>query len=165
MSKIISLTGLIEERKKWREQGQKVVMTNGCFDLLHGGHIWLFQQAKSLGDILIVAVNTDESISQLKGKGRPIFPLEERLEILEAIEFIDYLLPFSELTPYRIISALLPDVLVKGGDWPLDQIVGRQAVEGAGGQVVTIPYRQGKSTSEIIKAIISKNRKNNYHQG
>jgi len=165
VSKIISLTGLIEERKKWREQGQKVVMTNGCFDLLHGGHIWLFQQAKSLGDILIVAVNTDESISQLKGKGRPIFPLEERLEILEAIEFIDYLLPFSELTPYRIISALLPDVLVKGGDWPLDQIVGRQAVEGAGGQVVTIPYRQGKSTSEIIKAIISKNRKNNYHQG
>lgn len=165
MSKIISLTGLIEERKKWREQGQKVVMTNGCFDLLHGGHIWLFQQAKSLGDILIVAVNTDESISQLKGKGRPIFPLEERLEILEAIEFIDYLLPFSELTPYRIISALLPDVLVKGGDWPLDQIVGRQAVEGAGGQVVTIPYRQGKSTSEIIKAIISKNRKNNYPQG
>lgn len=164
MSKIISLTGLIEERKKWREQGQKVVMTNGCFDLLHGGHIWLFQQAKSLGDILIVAVNTDESISQLKGKGRPIFPLEERLEILEAIEFIDYLLPFSELTPYRIISALLPDVLVKGGDWPLDQIVGRQAVEGAGGQVVTIPYRQGKSTSEIIKAIISKNRKNNYPQ-
>ncbi|OQX55433.1 MAG: D-glycero-beta-D-manno-heptose 1-phosphate adenylyltransferase [Candidatus Aminicenantes bacterium 4484_214] len=140
-------------------------MTNGCFDLLHGGHIWLFQQAKSLGDILIVAVNTDESISQLKGKGRPIFPLEERLEILEAIEFIDYLLPFSELTPYRIISALLPDVLVKGGDWPLDQIVGRQAVEGAGGQVVTIPYRQGKSTSEIIKAIISKNRKNNYPQG
>jgi len=139
VSKIISLTGLIEERKKWREQGQKVVMTNGCFDLLHGGHIWLFQQAKSLGDILIVAVNTDESISQLKGKGRPIFPLEERLEILEAIEFIDYLLPFSELTPYRIISALLPDVLVKGGDWPLDQIVGRQAVEGAGGQVVTIP--------------------------
>ena len=165
MSKIISLTGLIEERKKWREQGQKVVMTNGCFDLLHGGHIWLFQQAKSLGDILIVAVNTDESISQLKGKGRPIFPLEERLEILEAIEFIDYLLPFSELTPYRIISALLPDVLVKGGDWPLDQIVGRQAVEGAGGQVVTIPFRQGKSTSEIIKAIISKNRKNNYPQG
>jgi len=165
VSKIISLTGLIEERKKWREQGQKVVMTNGCFDLLHGGHIWLFQQAKSLGDILIVAVNTDESISQLKGKGRPIFPLEERLEILEAIEFIDYLLPFSELTPYRIISALLPDVLVKGGDWPLDQIVGRQAVEGAGGQVVTIPYRQGKSTSEIIKAIISKNRKNNYPQG
>ncbi len=164
MSKIISLTGLIEERKKWREQGQKVVMTNGCFDLLHGGHIWLFQQAKSLGDILIVAVNTDESISQLKGKGRPIFPLEERLEILEAIEFIDYLLPFSELTPYRIISALLPDVLVKGGDWPLDQIVGRQAVEEAGGQVVTIPYRQGKSTSEIIKAIISKNRKNNYPQ-
>jgi len=164
VSKIISLTGLIEERKKWREQGQKVVMTNGCFDLLHGGHIWLFQQAKSLGDILIVAVNTDESISQLKGKGRPIFPLEERLEILEAIEFIDYLLPFSELTPYRIISALLPDVLVKGGDWPLDQIVGRQAVEGAGGQVVTIPYRQGKSTSEIIKAIISKNRKNNYPQ-
>jgi len=141
VSKIISLTGLIEERKKWREQGQKVVMTNGCFDLLHGGHIWLFQQAKSLGDILIVAVNTDESISQLKGKGRPIFPLEERLEILEAIEFIDYLLPFSELTPYRIISALLPDVLVKG-----------------------IPYRQGKSTSEIIKAIISKNRKNNYPQ-
>lgn len=155
ISKIKTLPELIELRRKWQRQGKKLVLTNGCFDLLHGGHIWLLQQAKSLGDILVVAVNSDESVRLLKGHQRPIFPLEERLEILSALEAVDYLLSFSEATPQRIIATLRPDVLVKGGDWSLDQVVGRQEVEAAGGEVVIIPYREGKSTTEIVARIVN----------
>lgn len=154
MNKVRTLAELVEMRVKWRAKRKKVVFTNGCFDLLHGGHIWLFHQAKKLGDILVVAVNSDDSIRKLKGKSRPIFPLSERLEILEAIEDIDYLMAFDDLTPHKVISRLLPDILVKGGDWSLDQIVGREEVEKAGGKVAVIPYRQGKSTSEIIQKIL-----------
>lgn len=142
-------------REKWRRQGKKVVFTNGCFDLLHAGHVWLFKEAKKLGDILIVAVNSDASLRRLKGPKRPVFPLKERLEILAAIEFIDVLTVFPQDTPQKIIALLRPDVLVKGGDWPLDQVVGRREVEESGGRVVLIPYIEGLSTTELIKKISS----------
>jgi rfaE bifunctional protein nucleotidyltransferase chain/domain len=151
--KIQSLSTLQKIRDRLRSEGRKVVFTNGCFDLLHGGHIYLFKEAKKRGDILIVAVNDDASIRRLKGRTRPIFSLEERLEILDAVECIDFLLSFSEDTPQRVISVLLPDVLVKGGDWKLAQVVGRMDVEGAGGEVVIIPYLKGWSTSELLRRI------------
>lgn len=140
-------------REKWRRQGKKVVFTNGCFDLLHAGHVWLFKEARKLGDILIVAVNSDASLRRLKGPKRPVFPLKERLEVLAAIEFIDVLTVFPQDTPQKILSLLRPDVLVKGGDWPLDQVVGRKEVEESGGRVVLIPYIEGLSTTELIKKI------------
>ena len=113
----------------------------------------MFRQAKNLGDVLIVAVNDDVSIQRLKGPSRPVFPLEERLEVLAAIEYIDYLLSFSQDTPRELIAALVPDILVKGGDWAPDEVVGRDEVEGAGGRVVVIPYLPGYSSTEIIKKI------------
>jgi rfaE bifunctional protein nucleotidyltransferase chain/domain len=148
-----NLESLKEIRLFLRGQGKTVVFTNGCFDLIHGGHVHLFKEAKEIGDILIVAVNDDASVRKNKGQSRPIFSLAERLEILEAIGFIDYLVVFSEETPQKIISALLPDVLVKGGDWKPDGIVGRKEVENAGGRVVLIPYLEGQSTSQILSKI------------
>jgi D-beta-D-heptose 7-phosphate kinase/D-beta-D-heptose 1-phosphate adenosyltransferase len=152
--KIHSQDDLLKIREELRKQGKKVVLTNGCFDLLHSGHIHIFREAKKYGDILVVAVNDDFSVKKIKGASRPIFPLEERLEILEAIEDIDYLTFFSEETPQKIIAVLVPDVLVKGGDWKPDEIVGREEVEGAGGDVRVIPYLEGCSTSEIIERIV-----------
>ncbi len=145
---------LLKIRKKLKQQEIKVVFTNGCFDLLHSGHIHLFKEAKKWGDTLVVAVNDDSSVKKIKGASRPIFPLEERLEILEALEEIDYLTYFSEETPQEIIAALLPDVLVKGGDWKPDEVVGREEVEESGGEVRIIPFLEGRSTSEIIKRIV-----------
>jgi rfaE bifunctional protein nucleotidyltransferase chain/domain len=152
--KIHALPEMLRIRRKLKEEGKKVVFTNGCFDLLHGGHVRLFEEAKKQGDVLIVALNDDASVRKIKGAGRPIFPLGERWEILEAIEAIDFLTSFSETTPQRIIAALLPDVLVKGGDWKPDEVVGKKEVEAAGGKVVIIPYLEGHSTSSIIRKII-----------
>jgi len=148
------LKDLIRIREDLKKEGKKVVFTNGCFDILHGGHIHIFREAKKRGDILIVAVNDDSSVKKIKGPFRPIFPLSERLEILEAVEEIDYLVSFSEETPQMIIASLLPDVLVKGGDWKIDEVVGRNEVERAGGKVIIIPYLEGYSSSEIIDRII-----------
>jgi rfaE bifunctional protein nucleotidyltransferase chain/domain len=145
---------LLKIREELKRKNRKVVFTNGCFDLLHSGHIHLFREAKKMGDVFIVAVNEDESVRKIKGGSRPIFPLEERLEVLEAIEDIDYLATFSEETPQRIISALLPDVLVKGGDWRPEEVVGKREVEDAGGRVEIIPYLEGRSSSEIVDRII-----------
>ncbi len=130
------------------------MFTNGCFDLLHSGHVFLFKEAKKLGDVLVVAVNDDASVRKIKGPRRPIFPLRERLEILDAIQSIDYLIPFSQETPKEIISSLLPDVLVKGGDWNMDEVAGREDVVAAGGRVVLIPHFEGQSTSQILSRII-----------
>lgn len=149
--KIQTAAALIKIREKLREEGKTVVFTNGCFDLIHAGHIRLFREARKLGDVLIVALNSDASIRRLKGRSRPVFPLAERLEILEAVEDIDFLTSFSEETPQRIIASILPDVLVKGGDWQPDQVVGRAEVEAAGGRVVIVPYLEGRSTSSIIR--------------
>jgi rfaE bifunctional protein nucleotidyltransferase chain/domain len=152
--KVFGLEDLVRIRRRLKGQGKKVVFTNGCFDLLHAGHIRLFREAAKMGDVLIVALNSDASVRRLKGPARPIFPLRERLEILSAIEDIDYLASFSEETPRRIIAALLPDVLVKGGDWGPDEIVGRAEVEGAGGRVAQVRFVEGHSSSSIIRRII-----------
>lgn len=152
-NKVKTLSELKKLRERYKKEKKTVVFTNGCFDVLHSGHIHLFRKAKEHGDILIVAVNDDLSVQNLKGAGRPVFPLDERLEVLEAIEVIDYLTSFAQPTPRELIKALLPDVLVKGGDWKADEVVGREEVEGAGGRVVIIPYLPGRSSSEILKKI------------
>jgi D-beta-D-heptose 7-phosphate kinase/D-beta-D-heptose 1-phosphate adenosyltransferase len=154
MNKIRSLGELVPVRRKLRREGQTVVFTNGCFDLLHGGHIRLFREAKRRGDVLVVALNTDASVRKLKGPSRPIFPLKERLEVLSAVADIDYLTWFAENTPRKIIAALLPDVLIKGGDWTPDEVVGRAEIEAAGGRVVIVPYFKGHSSTSIIDRII-----------
>lgn len=146
---------LVKIRNQLKRKGKKVVFTNGCFDLLHSGHIHLFREAKKKGDVLIVALNDDSSIKKIKGTSRPIFPLIERIEILGAIEQIDYLTSFSEETPQKIIARILPDVLVKGGDWKPEEVLGKIEVEEAGGEVVIIPYLEGSSSSEIFKRIVS----------
>ncbi|OGD28919.1 MAG: glycerol-3-phosphate cytidylyltransferase [Candidatus Aminicenantes bacterium RBG_19FT_COMBO_59_29] len=151
--KVYPLQRLIAIRRRLKRQGKQVVFTNGCFDLLHAGHVRLFHEAGKLGDVLIVALNSDSSVRRLKGPARPIFPLRERFEILAAIADIDYLTSFGEATPKKIIAALLPDVLVKGGDWGPDEIVGRAEVEAAGGRVARIRYFKGHSTSSIIRRI------------
>jgi len=155
MSGKVKTTGeLIRIRKGLKSAGKKVVMTNGCFDVLHGGHIHLFREAKKNGDVLVVALNDDQSIRKLKGPMRPIFKLKERTEILEAVEYIDYLVSFHEDTPQRLISLILPDVLVKGGDWGEGEIMGRKEVESSGGKVVVVPYLSGYSTTEIIHKVL-----------
>lgn len=153
--KFKKLADLVNIRSQLKQKGKKVVFTNGCFDLLHSGHIHLFREAKKKGDVFIVAVNDDSSIKKIKGTSRPIFPLKERIEILGAIEKIDYLTSFSEEIPQKIIARLLPDVLVKGGDWRPEEVVGKKEVEEAGGEVVIIPYLEGSSSSDIVKRIVS----------
>jgi len=149
-----NLAALLRVRARLRREGKTVVFTNGCFDLLHGGHVYLFRAARRLGDVLIVALNSDASIRRLKGPARPVFPLAERFEVLSAIEDIDYLTSFSEDTPRKTIAALLPDILVKGGDWGPGEIVGREEVEAAGGKVVRVPYLKGHSSTNIIDKIL-----------
>lgn len=131
----------------------RVVFTNGCFDLLHPGHIRTLEAARQLGDALVVGLNSDRGVRELKGPGRPILPEHERAEILAALECVDAVVIFDEPTPREIIAALLPDVLVKGGDWAGDQIVGRAEVEAAGGRVVSIPVAPGYSTTAILQKI------------
>ncbi len=152
-TKIYSRQEFRPVRQRLREEGRRLVFTNGCFDLLHAGHIRLFREARKLGDALLVALNDDESVRRLKGPGRPITPLTERLEILEAVGEITYLTWFSEDTPREIIADLLPDVLVKGGDWTPETVVGREEVEAAGGKVVLVPYLAGHSTSLILERL------------
>ncbi len=154
MEKIQDIQSLVPIRQSLKDHQKKTVFTNGCFDILHRGHIHLFHEAKKLGDILIVAVNDDSSIRKIKGPTRPIFPLEERMEVLDAIAEIDFLVSFSEETPREIITSLLPDVLVKGGDWKPEEVVGKKEVEQAGGEVITIPYLPHHSSSDIIGRII-----------
>jgi D-beta-D-heptose 7-phosphate kinase/D-beta-D-heptose 1-phosphate adenosyltransferase len=138
--------------------GKRVVLTNGCFDLLHRGHLHVLRSARELGDLLIVAMNSDTSVQQIKGPNRPIFPEADRTELIAAMEVVDYLLLFDEGDPHLLIEALKPDILVKGGDWKKDQVVGAEIVERHGGKVILVPYLEGYSTTEIIERI----RKPNY---
>jgi D-beta-D-heptose 7-phosphate kinase/D-beta-D-heptose 1-phosphate adenosyltransferase len=144
---------MIEERELLRRAGKRVVFTNGCFDLLHPGHVRHLAEARSLGDVLIVGLNSDMSVRSLKGDGRPILSESERAEVLSALAAVNYVVVFSEETPQDLIGSLLPDVLVKGGDWPIDTIVGREEVEAAGGSVRSLPYVPGSSTSELLDRI------------
>lgn len=139
-----------------KKERKTVVFTNGCFDLLHRGHVHLLTEAKKRGDILVVGVNSDRSVQAIKGADRPIFPDSERAELIAALEMVDYVTRFDEPDPYEVIRALQPDVLVKGGDWPKDRIVGADIVEGKGGEVVVIPYLEGHSTTEIIERMRKK---------
>ena len=153
MSKLLDKDHLALERERLRQLGKRIVFTNGCFDLLHPGHVRYLAQARALGDALIVAINSDRSVSELKGKGRPILNEQERAEVLSGLESVDFVIVFDEQTPQQLIAAILPDILVKGGDWTIDKIVGREEVEAAGGQVYSLPYVEQQSTSEIIARI------------
>lgn len=150
---IMTLEEAILRFGREKRNGRRVVFTNGCFDLLHPGHIVSLEQARALGDVLIVGVNSDASVRQLKGQGRPVLPESERSEILAAMDCVDAVVIFDELSPREVIARLLPDVLVKGGDWPGDQIVGREEVEAAGGRVVSLAVVPGYSTTEILRKI------------
>lgn len=149
------LVGIVLER---RASGQRVVFTNGCFDLLHRGHTRLLQQARELGDLLIVGLNSDASVRSLKGPSRPVLSQDERAELLSALASVDYVVIFEEPDPGQTIAALQPDVLVKGADWAKEEVVGRDTVEGRGGRVVTIPLVEGSSTSGIIRRVLEMGR-------
>jgi len=152
-SAVLTLEEAILQFGRKKRNGRRVVFTNGCFDLLHPGHIRSLELARALGDALIVGLNSDASARQLKGEGRPVISERERAEILAALECVDAVVIFDDLTPREVIAGLLPDVLVKGGDWPGDQIVGRKEVEAAGGRVVSIPVVPGYSTTAILQKI------------
>ena len=152
---VLTLEELIARFGRASRNGKRVVFTNGCFDLLHPGHIRSFEAARALGDVLIIGLNNDNSVRTLKGPDRPVIPEQERAEILASLECVDAVVIFDELTPQRVIAALLPDVLVKGGDWPGNQIVGREEVEAAGGNVVLIDVVPGYSTTAILNKIRS----------
>lgn len=151
--KALPLDQLLIERERLRQAGKKVVFTNGCFDLLHPGHVRYLQQARALGDALIVALNSDRSVRELKGDKRPILTEAERSEVMAALACVDFVTIFDGPTPLEIISVLLPDILVKGGDWGIDSIVGREEVEAAGGQVMSLAFVDGCSTTDVIERI------------
>src|SRR5262245_33409705 len=155
MNKLVDRERVAAERERLRRAGKRVVLTNGCFDLLHPGHIRYLAQARALGDALIVAINSDSSVRALKGEGRPILNEQERAEVLSGLESVDFVVVFDEETPRELVAVLLPDVLVKGGDWTVEEIVGRDEVEAAGGQVISLPYVEGQSTSKIIERILA----------
>jgi D-beta-D-heptose 7-phosphate kinase/D-beta-D-heptose 1-phosphate adenosyltransferase len=150
---ILTLDDLLKERKRLRDAGQKLVFTNGVFDILHVGHVRYLAQARALGDALVVAANSDRSVRELKGADRPLTNENDRAEILSALGAVDYVTIFDDISPRSLIAQLLPDVLVKGGDYALDQIHGREEVEAAGGRVVSLPFVDGASTTEIIDRI------------
>jgi rfaE bifunctional protein nucleotidyltransferase chain/domain len=156
--KVLSLKQLVGTVRKLQQAGSKVVFTNGCFDLIHVGHIRYLREARLLGDALVVAVNSDASVRAIKGPSRPLQPEAERAEILASLECVDYVTIFSDETPHAVIAALLPDVLVKGSDWPIEKIVGREIVEAHGGRVMNIPIVEGRSTTEILNKILAEKR-------
>lgn len=141
----------VSVRREARESGRAVVFTNGCFDALHAGHVHCLKTARRLGDLLIVGLNSDASVRRLKGPDRPVRSLQRRVEALSALPAVDHIVPFEEDTPEALLSALLPDVLVKGGDYSLNEVVGRDIVEGAGGRVDIIPLLPGYSTSASLE--------------
>lgn len=136
-----------------RQQGKKVVFTNGCFDLVHRGHLHILRGARAAGDLLIVGINTDRSVRIIKGATRPILSENDRSELIASLEMVDYAVLFDDPTPLALIAAIKPDVLVKGGDWGPDQVVGADVVRQNGGQIVLVPYLKGFSTTEIIERI------------
>jgi rfaE bifunctional protein nucleotidyltransferase chain/domain len=147
------LPDLVAERAAWRATGRRVVLTNGCFDLLHAGHLALLEAARREGDVLAVALNSDASVRGLKGEGRPVLPEGERAEMLLALEAVDRVVLYDEPTPIEVVRALVPDVLVKGADWAANAIVGGPEVEGEGGRVVRVALLPGRSTSALVDRI------------
>ncbi len=143
----------LAEIRRLQNRGKKIVFTNGCFDLIHAGHVRLLNQAKKLGDILVVGLNSDASVRRIKGRGRPILPLRDRIEVLVNLKCVDHVVPFSEDTPRRLIEKIRPDVLIKGGDWGAGAMIGGDSVRRRGGRVVSGLYVKGKSTTAIIRKI------------
>jgi D-beta-D-heptose 7-phosphate kinase/D-beta-D-heptose 1-phosphate adenosyltransferase len=154
MGTVVSKNLLIEIRSQYKREGRKVVFTNGCFDILHRGHVEYLQKAKELGDILIVGLNTDASVKRLKGPSRPIVREDDRAAVLAALGVVDHVCLFDEDTPLEIIRDLVPDILVKGADWAIDKVVGKDIVERAGGAVRTIEFLPNRSTTSIIDRIV-----------
>ncbi len=146
---------LLARRAAWHTEGRIVVFTNGCYDLLHPGHIRLLERARSLGDILILALNTDSGVQRLKGPTRPLLPEQERVEIACALEAVDAVTLFNEDTPRELIAAVLPDILIKGADWA-HFIAGREEVEAAGGQVMALSLEPGYSTTGIVETVLAR---------
>lgn len=151
MGRVLTQNELILQLAGRKRNGARVVFTNGCFDLLHPGHVNSLESARSLGDLLVVGINSDASVRCNKGSDRPVVPAEERAELLAALECVDYVVIFDSPTPRDLIAAVLPDVLVKGGDWGADEIVGREEVEAAGGRVVSAEIAPGYSTTALIE--------------
>lgn len=154
MGKVVSRAELTTIRPELKKSGKRVVFTNGCFDILHRGHIDYLTKAKALGDVLVVGMNDDNSVRRLKGSSRPVVDQEDRANVLAALAVVDFVCLFSEDTPYELIQAIVPDILVKGADWPVSNIVGKDIVEAAGGSVHAIEFLPNRSTSNIIKKII-----------
>ncbi len=150
---ILTRDELRRVRERLRGEGRRLVFTNGCFDLLHVGHVRYLREARALGDALLVAINSDRSVRALKGAGRPLVSEAERAEVLAALAAVDFVTVFDEESPRSLIADLLPDVLVKGGDYSTDEIHGREEVEAAGGQVLSLPFVEGASTTNIIQRI------------
>ena len=155
MDKLYTRAALIAARVNWKKEGKRVVFTNGCYDLLHPGHIRLLEQARSFGDILILALNSDDSVRRLKGPTRPLLSEQERAEVASGLAAVDAITVFDEDTPRELIAAILPDVLVKGADWA-HWIAGREEVEAAGGQVMALSLEPGYSTSGIVEEILTR---------
>src|SRR5713226_2352740 len=154
MGPVLGRADLVLRRNQWRQQAQKVVFTNGCYDLLHPGHVRLLEQAKALGDRLVVAINSDASVRRLKGPARPIVPEAERAELVASLDAVDAVTVFDEETPHALLEALLPDVLVKGADWS-HWIAGREIVEAAGGVVAALPLEPEFSTTDIVNMVLN----------
>ena len=155
MATFYTRDGLVRARQDWKCAGKKVVFTNGCYDLLHPGHIRLLESARSLGDILILALNTDASVQRLKGPNRPLMNQDQRAQVALALQAVDAVTFFDEDTPRELISVVLPDILVKGADWS-HFIAGREEVEAAGGQVLALPLEPGYSTTNVVDEILKR---------
>lgn len=153
MGRILSRQELLGVRERLRQERKKVVFTNGVFDILHRGHVEYLAKAKTLGDVLVVGINTDRSVRLIKGPDRPIIPEEDRSHVLAALAAVDYVCLFDEETPYELIRTLIPDILVKGADWAMDAVVGKDVVESSGGFVKTIEILPQRSTTRIIEKI------------
>jgi D-beta-D-heptose 7-phosphate kinase/D-beta-D-heptose 1-phosphate adenosyltransferase len=153
MGVVLTREALAEERQRLRTAGKTVVFTNGCFDILHRGHVDYLTKARALGDVLIVGLNTDASVQRLKGPTRPVVNEDDRAFVLSALAAVDYVTLFGEETPLELIRAIVPDILVKGGDWAIDRVVGKDVVEAAGGRVQTIAFVPNRSTTGIIDRI------------
>ena len=155
-AKILSIDEMLVERERLRDAGARLVFTNGVFDLLHVGHVRYLTEARALGEALVVAINSDRAVRELKGPNRPVFDENERAEILAALRQVDYVVVFDDISPRTLISQLVPDVLAKGGDYQLDQIHGREEVEAAGGKVISLPFIDGASTTTLIERMKKK---------
>jgi D-beta-D-heptose 7-phosphate kinase/D-beta-D-heptose 1-phosphate adenosyltransferase len=153
MGKVVSVAELLKIKEQLKHEKKKVVFTNGVFDILHRGHVEYLSKAKDLGDVLLVGMNTDSSVRRLKGPKRPVVTQDDRAFVLAALCAVDYVCLFDEDTPYNLIKAVIPDVLVKGSDWAIDEIAGKDIVEASGGKVQTIDYLPDRSTTNIIQKI------------